>query len=197
MSLKINSLMPTVFIILLILLVGCFNFENNKKNDANKEINILDEKSNLNKNSKMQIKTNAFENYEFIPKKYTCQGENINPQLIFLNVPQDTKELVLVMDDPDAPSKRWVHWIVFGIEPTTRKIDSGQIPKNAKVAKNDFGRYSYDGPCPPFGTHRYFFKLYALNKKLQLNENATLEEIEKEIEPFVIENATLVGKFSK
>ena len=111
----------------------------------------------------MKLTSPEFKHNEFIPKKFTCQGQDISPALIIEDVPLEAKALALIVDDPDAPMGTWVHWVVFDI-PVTSRINEGQIP--GKQGINDFGRKNYGGPCPPSGTHRYFFKLYALDKAL-------------------------------
>ncbi|MFW6046272.1 MAG: YbhB/YbcL family Raf kinase inhibitor-like protein [Candidatus Woesearchaeota archaeon] len=141
----------------------------------------------------MQIKS-IFNENEYIPKKYTCKGEDINPPLYIENVPNDSESLVLIIDDPDAPNKTWVHWVVWNIDPKIKEIKENSIP--GKQGINDFGKYNYGGPCPPSGTHRYLFKLYALDKKVNLNKNTTKKELLKEIEGSIIEKTKLVGLFS-
>ncbi|MFO7928305.1 MAG: YbhB/YbcL family Raf kinase inhibitor-like protein [Candidatus Humimicrobiaceae bacterium] len=145
----------------------------------------------------MQIKSTAFENNGNIPAKYTCDGENVNPPLEFSEVPQNAESLALVADDPDAPGKTWVHWTIWNINPKTKKI-----PEHAKLEKaiegiTDFGKPGYGGPCPPSGTHRYFFKLYALDTELNLDPSSDVGQLQEEIEGHVIEKAELIGKYSK
>jgi len=119
--------------------------------------------------SGFQITSPVFENNGFIPKKYTCDGVDINPQLLIANVPSETKSLALIVDDPDAPAGTWVHWVVWNISPQTHEIKENSVPNGANQGLNDFRKRSYGGPCPPSGTHRYFFKLYALDTILTLD----------------------------
>lgn len=116
----------------------------------------------------LKLESPAFKNGEMIPQKYTCDGEDVSPPLRWSGVPENAKELVLIVDDPDAPGKTWVHWVVYDIPPSetslienvTRKVELAHQPKQGA---NDFKRPGYGGPCPPSGTHRYYFKIYALD----------------------------------
>src|SRR5271157_2402581 len=110
----------------------------------------------------MEIKS-IFSNNQRIPLKYTCNGKNISPPLKFFDIPKDTKSLLLILDDPDSPSKVWVHWLLYNITPDTKGIKEDSIPENSTEGINDFGKVGYGGPCPNSGTHRYYFKLYALD----------------------------------
>src|SRR3989344_1940186 len=141
----------------------------------------------------MKIQSSAFNNNETIPVKYTCDGENINPPLSFSDIPSDAKSLALVMDDPDAPSGTWVHWTVWNIDPKTIEI----VPQNAIEGTTSFGKPGYGGPCPPSGTHRYFFKLYALDNTLQLSASSTKEDLEKAMEGHIIGQTDLVGLYKR
>ncbi len=142
----------------------------------------------------MKIKSNDFKHNEFIPRKFTCEGQDINPGLIIEEVSAEAKSLALIVDDPDAPMKTWVHWVVFDI-PVTSRIEENSIP--GKQGRNDFGRKNYGGPCPPFGTHRYFFKIYALDKNLNLNEGLSKEELEKAMQGHILDKAELIGLYKK
>ncbi len=142
----------------------------------------------------------VFENNEKIPAKYTCVGENINPKLEFLDVPENTKSLVLIMDDPDAikpAGKVWDHWVLFNISPTTKTIEENSVPENAIQGLNSWNKNEYGGPCPPDGEHRYFFKLYALDTTLDLDSSATKKDVEEAMSQHIIEKAELIGRFSK
>ena len=145
----------------------------------------------------MKISSAAFENNSFIPSKYTCEGQEINPPLEFKDVPEDTKSLVLIVDDPDAPMKTWVHWIIWNIDAKTTQILQNSCPKGAVEGITSFGRTGYGGPCPPSGTHRYFFKLFALDKMLDLSPNSHARDIESTIEGHIIRKAELIGLYKK
>ena len=145
----------------------------------------------------LSISSPAFKHQENIPSKYTCQGEDINPALRISGVPKTAKSLVLISDDPDAPMGTWDHWIVVNIAPTTTVIDESSIPKEAVQVTNSWKRSDYGGPCPPSGTHRYFFKLYAIDTMLFLTSSATKHDVEKAMQGHIIEKAELVGLYSK
>lgn len=120
----------------------------------------------------MKITSPSFQENAFIPSKYTCDGENINPPLVISDVSADAKSLALIVDDPDAPVGTFVHWLVWNIPPRVGEIKEGSLPEGSIQGTNDFGKKEYGGPCPPSGTHRYFFRLYALNQELNLPEGA-------------------------
>jgi len=143
----------------------------------------------------MKIKSPDFENNGKIPAKFTGDGQDINPTLLIENVPENTKILVLIMDDPDAPVGLWVHWLVWNISPETTEIRKDSIPENAIQGKNSWGKNNYGGPMPPSGTHRYFFKIYALSESINLQEGATKQEIEKAMEGKIIEKSELIGLY--
>ena len=142
----------------------------------------------------MEVTSPEFENGKKIPRKFTCEGDDINPTLIIEDIPAGTKSLALIVDDPDAPMGTWVHWVSFNI-PVVSQIDEDSIP--GKQGLNDFGRKDYGGPCPPSGTHRYFFKLYALDNVLDLNEGIKKEALEEAMEGHILDKAELIGLYKK
>ncbi len=142
----------------------------------------------------MKLTSQDFRHNQLIPAKFTCQGEDINPGLIIDDIPKEAKSLVLIVDDPDAPGGMWVHWVVYDI-PVLPRIEENSIP--GKQGLNDFGRKNYGGPCPPSGTHRYFFKIYALDKKLNLAEGINKQELEKAMEEHILDKAGLIGLYKK
>lgn len=145
----------------------------------------------------MKITSREFKNNEKIPSKYTCEGEDVNPPLDFSGVPEDAKSLALIVDDPDAPAKTWVHWVVFNIPPDVTEIDEDTVPEDALLGRTDFGNKSYGGPCPPSGTHRYFFKLYALDSMLDLESGASKQDVLDAMNGRIIEKAELIGIFTR
>ncbi|MDP3726680.1 MAG: YbhB/YbcL family Raf kinase inhibitor-like protein [bacterium] len=145
----------------------------------------------------MKIESSAFKHNTLIPQKYTCDGENINPALMFLNIPKGTKSLALIMDDPDAPVGLWVHWVLWNISPDTKEIEENYTPKDAIEGMTSFGKEGYGGPCPPNGEHRYFFKLYALDSELVLPTTADKETLEEAMVGRVLEKAELIGLYSR
>ena len=151
---------------------------------------------------KLQIKSSAFEHNGMIPKKYTCDGEDVSPELSWTGVPEGTKSFALISDDPDAPMGTWVHWVLYDLPSSTTElpenVPADKVLKNgAKQGITDFKRIGYGGPCPPSGVHRYFFKLYALDTKLNLETGATKEQLLKAMEGHVIGQGELVGKYSR
>jgi Raf kinase inhibitor-like YbhB/YbcL family protein len=145
----------------------------------------------------LEITSPAFDHEEMIPQKYTCQGDDINPELTIQGIPEATKSLVLIMDDPDAPIGTWDHWVVWNLDPSISKIEEDSIPKGGVVGKNSWDRNDYGGPCPPSGTHRYYFKLYALDTQLALEEKSNKKTVENAMKGHIIEQTVLMGKYKK
>ncbi len=152
------------------------------------------------------LKSAAFDNGKEIPLKYTCQGENISPPLTWENVPANTRSLVLIVDDPDAPDPKapkmtWVHWVLYNIPPDadslSENIHSSRLPKGTKQGLNGWRKKGYGGPCPPIGRHRYFHKLYALDTILKNLENPTKARVEAAMKGHIIARAELVGTYEK
>lgn len=155
------------------------------------------QKNQPHKMKQLSIRSSAFQNRGKIPSKYTCDGEDINPPLIFENIPDEARSLTLIVEDPDAPGKTWLHWVVFNISADTTHINEDSVPQHAVEAMTDFGHIGYGGPCPPQGVHRYHFKLYALDTMLDLTEDVTLEEIRQAMEHHILDEAELVGLYSR
>ena len=146
---------------------------------------------------KMTLTSTAFAHNQTIPSRFTCDGANVSPPLALGHVPAPAKSLVLIVDDPDAPSGDWVHWVLYNIDPTTTAIDEGGVPHGAVGGTNDFMKTSFGGPCPPSGTHRYFFKLYALDEKLPLGGGARKQEVVAAMKGHIIATAELVGLYRR
>jgi Raf kinase inhibitor-like YbhB/YbcL family protein len=144
----------------------------------------------------LTVSSSAFNDHTIIPIRYTCDGENINPPITIQNIPEGTKSMVLIVEDPDAPVRSWVHWIVWDIPPTT-KVKEKLMSVLGVVGTNDFGKKKYIGPCPPSGVHRYFFKVYALNDVLKLKPTAKKVELEKEMSSHIIGFGELVGLYKR
>lgn len=144
----------------------------------------------------MEVISSAFKTGEAIPKKYTCDDMDISPPLTFKDIPKGTISLALIADDPDAPGGIWVHWLVWNIDPSVNEISQGEEVRGIK-GRNDFGRLTYGGPCPPRGTHRYYFKLYALDKQLDLKKGSTKKDLVKAMEGHIIEKAQLMGIYTR
>ena len=145
----------------------------------------------------MKIESTAFKDNKLIPPKYTCDGENVNPPLVISDVPENAKSLVLIVDDPDAPGRTWVHWTVWNISPHIKEIQENGCPQNSAEGMTDSGRSGYSGPCPPSGTHRYFFKLFALNTTLNLDTSAKAADIEMNMVGIILAKAQLVGLYRR
>lgn len=144
----------------------------------------------------MELKSTAFENQMPIPKKYTYDGDDISPPLSISDVPKDAQSFALIVDDPDAPTGTFDHWVAWNISPEKVEFSEGEsVPMQGK---NDFGELRYRGPAPPpGGPHRYFFKLYALNAMLELEEGATKEDLESAIEGHILDQAELIGTYQR
>jgi len=150
----------------------------------------------------LQLTTAAFPVGGTIPKKFTCDGPDVSPALAWTDPPAETKSLALIVDDPDAPGRVWVHWVLYNLPAGTRKLPEGvgkdaELPDGSRQGLNDFRKIGYNGPCPPHGpAHRYFFKLYALDLKLNLKSGATKADVESAMKNHVLAQAELLGKFS-
>ncbi len=145
----------------------------------------------------MKISSSAFQENSSIPSTYTCDGKDINPPLKFDGVPASAKSLALIVDDPDAPRGTWVHWVVWNIDPKTPEIKEDSVPAGAAQGVTDFKRNDYGGPCPPSGSHRYFFKLYALDSILTLQPHTTKADLEKAMQGHIIEKAAIIGLYRR
>lgn len=150
----------------------------------------------------MTLTSSAFAEGASIPDQYTCNGRDISPPLAWSNVPAGTQSLALICDDPDAPVGTWVHWVLFNLPPTLQGLPEG-VP-NQKTLEgggvhglNSWRRVGYGGPCPPGGTHRYYFKLYALDTTLKLDSNATARDVEAAMQGHVLGAAQLMGRYSR
>lgn len=149
----------------------------------------------------MNLESPSFKHGEKIPSKYTCDEDNINPELIISEVPPEAKCLVLIMGDPDVPEyirkdRVWDHWVVFNIPPqTTHILENSQPPGIA--GKNTGGKLDYQGPCPPDKEHRYYFKLYALSALLPLEKGATKKQVEDAMQKYILAQAELMGRYEK
>jgi len=150
----------------------------------------------------IKITSTAFEHGGRIPARYTCDGEDISPPLRWEGIPRDAKSIALICDDPDAPMGTWVHWVIFNIPPQTQELPE-KVPSEPTLDNgaihgiNDFRNYGYGGPCPPGGTHRYFFKVYALDTTLNLKPGASKAQVLDAMEGHVLAKGELMGKYSR
>lgn len=158
----------------------------------------------------MKISSSAFDFNQTIPSKYTCDGENVNPSLQIADIPENAESLVLIVDDQDAPAGTWTHWTIWNITPHIKDISENSVPNRASwdpdslsvpllamEGLTDFGKPGYGGPCPPSGTHRYFFKLYALDTILDLPLNVKADDIEKAMTGHILDKAEVIGLYKR
>ena len=146
--------------------------------------------------ARMKITSSAFQEGGNIPSKFTCDGSDTSPPLQITGVPSEAKSLVLIADDPDAPSGLFTHWLVWNIPPQTNSIAEGSAPKGVH-GTNDFGKSGYKGPCPPPGTHRYSFKIFALDRELDLRAGAKRSQVDTAMKGHVIAQGELVGRYAR
>jgi len=146
--------------------------------------------------AKMKITSSAFQEGGNIPSKFTCDGGDSSPPLQIAEIPSGAKSLALVVDDPDAPSGLFTHWIVWNISPQTNAIAEGSALKGVQ-GTNDFGKSDYGGPCPPSGTHRYYFKIFALDRELDLPTGTKRSQLDAAIKGHVVAQGELMGRYSK
>ena len=146
--------------------------------------------------AKMKITSSAFQQGGNIPSKFTCDGANTSPPLQISDVPAEAKTLVLIVDDPDAPSGLFTHWMAWNISPQTSTVAEGSTPKGVH-GTNDFGKSGYGGPCPPSGTHRYYFKIFALDRELDLPAGARRGQLDAAMKGHVIAQDELMGRYSR
>lgn len=178
------SLMLIILVFSLAVVSGCIAGE--------KEANTMDK----------IVVSSAFKDGEIIPAEYTCDGKNVSPELKWEAIPAGTKSIALIMDDPDAPGGMFVHWVLYNIPAGMRKLPA-EMPKNetlgdgSRQGMTDFGRVGYGGPCPPRGTHRYYFKIYALDTMLEMQPGATKIQLENAMKGHVLAQGGLMGRYER
>ena len=145
----------------------------------------------------LKLTSPAFNNGSQIPSKYTCDGENTNPHLVIHGVPPNTKSLALIVEDPDAPAGLWIHWVMWNISPEVKEIRERILPFGAEEGLNTNKQLGYDGPCPPSGTHRYLFRLFALDMKLKLPPESEKQALETAMAQHIIATTELMGTYSR
>ncbi|MEK6984319.1 MAG: YbhB/YbcL family Raf kinase inhibitor-like protein [Nanoarchaeota archaeon] len=170
----------------MIIIIGC-----NKQ----QQIDKVENKETI-EEINMKLTSPAFVHNGAIPFEYTCDGADLSPPLVISDVPSNAKSLVLISDDPDAPVGTWDHWVVFNILTSTKQIAKGTEPKGT-AGKNSWGRTGYGGPCPPSGTHRYFFMIHALDITLNLPEGSTKKQIETAMQGHILAKAELMGMYKR
>jgi Raf kinase inhibitor-like YbhB/YbcL family protein len=152
----------------------------------------------------LALSSGSFANRGYIPKKFTCDGADVSPDLSWTNPPAGAQSFALIADDPDAPVGTWTHWMIFDLAPTTRSLPEGvsksidKLPDGGGQGRNDLGKIGYGGPCPPLGKpHRYFFKLYGLDRKLGLKPGSTRARLEQAMQSHVLDEADWMGKYQR
>ena len=150
----------------------------------------------------IKVTSTAFKEGEMIPAKYTCDGEDVSPPLAFGEVPEKTLSLALICDDPDAPRETFVHWVVYNLPGERREIEEKypaekRLPDGSRQGETSFGKTGYGGPCPPSGTHRYYFKVYALDKVLTIEEPINKESLVEAMKTHVIAEGQLMGRYAR
>jgi Raf kinase inhibitor-like YbhB/YbcL family protein len=150
----------------------------------------------------LTLQSEVFANGDSIPRRYTCKGDDISPPLAWRDAPAGAGAFALVMDDPDAPGGTWVHWVLFNLPGTAKRLPedvsgAGTLPAGTADGTNSWGRRGYGGPCPPSGTHRYFFRLYALDGVLDLDPGATAAELAQAVKGRVLSESVLMGRYAR
>lgn len=184
--------------ILLLIAVIILLYGFRRKNQT--EIALGDESMTTTKT--LTITSSAFKESEMIPSKYTCDGKNISPPLEWEIAPQGTQSFALISDDPDAPMGTWIHWVMWNIPAETNELPENvqqtkELTDGTKQGLNSSHKYGYTGPCPPSGTHRYYFKLYALDKTLELKGDVTKEQLLDAMEGHILAESSLMGKYQR
>lgn len=180
-----------IFLIILFLMFSC-SVKGQQNNSNNKG------------DTKMEIKitSSAFNEGEMIPAKHTCDGQDVSPALKWHGIPDGTKSIALICDDPDAPRGTFVHWVLYNLPANVNELAEGApssetLPNGAKQGITDFGKVGYGGPCPPSGTHRYFFKIYALDKKIETNDTMDKAKLLTEMKDHILAQGQLMGKYQR
>ena len=195
-----KSIILTVFLAFII--ISCGKKDDKTITEENKKEVKPDTKQDTSKNAVIKIKSTAFEQEGMIPKKYTCEGENVSPELTWEAGPSGTKSYAIITDDPDAPSGTVVHWVVYNIPPGVKELQEGagtnKKPADGTIqGMNEKKNEGYMGPCPPNGTHRYYFKIYALDIMLGQKGDVNKEKLVDAIKGHVLAQGELMGKYSK
>lgn len=182
---KFDEIFYIIISILLIFIIACTQQQEKqiKQTEANKPEVIA-----------MKLTSPSFANNGQIPSEFTCDSSDVSPPLTISDAPENAKSIALIMDDPDAPVGTFVHWVVWNIPIGTKEIRKDSEPSGIQ-GKTGFGRTGYGGPCPPSGTHRYFFKLYALDTEINLPKGSSKKELEKAMEGHIMEKAELMGTY--
>lgn len=214
---KITKFLLLTFVVVSIFLISCNNSNISNNNSNINNVNFDNNNSNNHSNNKnyegyendnqgdnMKLTSTAFQENTKIPSKYTCDSDNVNPPLKLERIPENTKSWVLIMDDPDIPDfvkekfniEKWDHWVVWNIPPQQMSINENEEP-NGVLGKNSGGNLGYAGPCPPDREHRYIFKAYALDTKLDLPEGSSKQQVIDAMQGHIIEETELIGLYER
>jgi hypothetical protein len=189
-----------LFIIVMVVIIGSFvvalsNPRGAVDVDENEKVDEIINNQEISMDT-LKLTSSVFEHNGKIPSRYTCDGDGVNPKLEISGVDENAKSLVLIMDDPDAPSGTWDHWVKFNIATTTTKIEEATEPEGTSGVGTG-GNKDYFGPCPPDREHRYFFKLFSLDIELKISEGATKKEVEGAMEGHILQSAELIGLYER
>ena len=185
-------MLKNVFVLLMTLFLVCACEETEEDKSESEGVGKME----------INITSTAFQDGGMIPAKYTCDGQDISPPLAWQGIPDGCKSIALVNDDPDAPMGTWVHWVMYNIPPETSQLPEDVppdkvLPNGARQGMTDFRRVGYGGPCPPSGTHRYFFKIYALDIQPDLDAGATKKQLLAAMQGHILAEGQLVGKYKR
>lgn len=186
----------------LILYCSCSGRNRNPAGETQNSSEVSNTNEGLGGKMNIKLSSTAFQDGEMIPTKYTCNGANVSPPLEWSGVTQTAKSLALICDDPDAPGKTWVHWVVFDL-PASRTSLPENVPPQETIAgggkqgTTDFKKIGYGGPCPPSGTHRYFFKIHALDTDLNLDSRTTKDQLLQAMKGHVLAQGELMGRYKR
>lgn len=158
---------------------------------------IMAERRGINSMELLNVTSPAFRHGDPIPARYTCDGQDVSPPIVISKVPASSRGLALIVDDPDAPAGTWVHWVVWNIPVQTREIPENALPLGSIQGMNGWKRNSYGGPCPPSGTHRYYFRLYALDTELHLAPSTSKADLEGAMRGHILAKAELMGTYRR
>ena len=178
-----------LFVLAVIIIVLCSKFLITKNKQADFK--------NINKETYMKIESNIFKNNGNIPAQYTCDGESLRIPLSISDVSKDAKSLALIVDDPDAPNGVFVHWVIWNISPDVSTLENNKIPSGAQEGYTSLGKPGWVAPCPPSGTHHYYFRLYALLNILSIEKFSTKEDLLRAMDGLILDEATLIGLYER
>src|SRR5712691_1189072 len=191
-----------VFLCVVVLLCSCSSRNQNTAGENRNRSEVTNANEGLGGKMDIKLTSTVFQDGGMIPAKYTCDGASISPPLEWSGVPRTAKSLALICDDPDAPGRTWVHWVVFDLPASRMTLPENVPPQEAiagggKQGMTDFKKIGYGGPCPPSGTHRYFFKIYALDTETSLGPGATKDQLLKAMEDHAIADGQLMGRYQR